>query len=148
MERKNYPYGDNRSYSYPAIFEYDEDGISVCFPDLPGALTCGDDEEEAYNNAKEALGLHLFGMEQDQDIIPKPTQIRNIKVEENQVIILVNVFMPLIRSQIKRATIKKTLTIPRWINDLAEDNNINFSQVLQDALRERLNIKDKDKFIY
>lgn len=50
--------------------------------------------------------------------------------------------MPLIRDRVQRATLKKTLTIPKWINDLAEENNINFSQVLQEALKERLNIKD------
>lgn len=131
-----------RSYTFPAIFDYADDGISVEFPDLPGVFTCGDTDEEAYRNANEALGLHLFGMEEDNEEIPSPSKINELSVDKNQVVVLVNVFMPLIRSRVQRATLKKTLTIPKWINDLAEENNINFSQVLQDALKERLNVKD------
>lgn len=131
-----------RSYSFPAVFDYDQDGISVSFPDLPGVFTCGDDEEEAYRNAKEALGLHLFGMEQDGDIIPSPSKVVQLSLDPNQAPLIVNVFMPSIRDRVQRATLKKTLTIPKWINDLAEENKINFSQVLQEALKERLDIKD------
>lgn len=131
-----------RSYSFPAVFDYDEDGISVSFPDLPGVFTCGDDEEEAYRYAKEALGLHLFGMEVDFDPIPDPSKVNQLSLDSNQAVVIVNVFMPLIRDRVQRATLKKTLTIPKWINDLAEENNINFSQVLQEALKERLDIRD------
>ena len=137
--------GLKRSYSFPAIFDYDDDGISVSFPDLPGVYTCGDDEEEAYRDAKEALGLHLFGMEEDQDFIPQPSKVHSLSLDSNQAVVIVNVFMPLIRDRVQRATLKKTLTIPKWINDLAEENNINFSQVLQEALKERLNIKDPNE---
>lgn len=134
-----------RSYSFPAIFEYDEDGISVSFPDLPGVFTCGDNEEEAYRNAKEALGLHLFGMEQDLDSIPVPSKVNELSLDANQAAVIVNVFMPLIRDRVQRATIKKTLTLPKWINDLAEEHKINFSQVLQEALKERLDIREPDE---
>ena len=58
---------------YPAIFNYDTDGIAIEFPDLPGCLTCGDDINEAVKNAKECLGLHLYGMRKDNDPIPEPT---------------------------------------------------------------------------
>lgn len=131
-----------RSYSFAAIFEYDEDGISVSFPDLPGVFTCGEDEEEANSNAKEALGLHLFGMEQDSDPIPVPSKVHQLSLEPNQAAVIVNVFMPIIRDRVQRATIKKTLTVQKWLNDLAEEHKINFSQVLQEALKERLDIRD------
>lgn len=138
------------SYSYPAIFEYDEDGISVSFPDLPGALTCGNDEDEAFRNAKEALGLHLFGMEQDNETIPVPTKLIQVSLESNQAVAIVNVFMPLIRDRVKRATVKKTLTIPKWLNEIADEHNINFSHVLQEALKEKLGIKEgqQDHHLY
>lgn len=131
-----------RSYSFAAIFEYDDDGISVSFPDLPGVYTFGMDEEEANRNAKEALGLHLFGMEQDLDPIPVPTKVNQLSLGPNQAVVIVIVFMPLIRDRVQRATIKKTLTLQKWLNDLAEEHNINFSQVLQEALKERLDIRD------
>lgn len=128
-------------YVYPAIFSYADDGISIKFPDLPGCLPCGDTTEEAVANAKEAMGLHLFGMEEDNDSIPEPTSITKIKLEANQVLMLVEVFMPIMREAIQNEAVKKTLTIPRWLNVIAERNKINFSQVLQAALKERLNIK-------
>lgn len=128
-------------YVYPAIFSYANDGISIEFPDLPGCLPCADTTEEAVSNAKEAMGLHLFGMEEDNDPIPEPTPITKIKIESNQALMLIEVFMPMMREAIQNEAVKKTLTIPRWLNVIAEANKINFSQVLQAALKERLNIK-------
>lgn len=128
-------------YVYPAIFSYSNDGISIEFPDLPGCLPCADTTEEAVSNAKEAMGLHLFGMEEDNDSIPEPTSITDIKLESNQVLMLIEVFMPMMREAIQNEAVKKTLTIPRWLNVIAEKNKINFSQVLQAALKEKLNIK-------
>lgn len=129
-------------YIYPAILEYNNDGISVEFPDLPGCFTCGNTTEEAINNAKEALGLHLYGMEQDNDPIPNPSSITKIKLNNNQVIALIEVWMPFIRDAIENRAVKKTLTIPKWLNDLAEENKVNFSYVLQKALKEYLGIKE------
>ena len=65
-------------YVYPSIFTFDDDGISVEFPDLPGCLTCGCTTEEAINRAKEAMGLHLYGIEVDNEEIPSPCDIKTI----------------------------------------------------------------------
>ncbi|MCR4437311.1 MAG: type II toxin-antitoxin system HicB family antitoxin [Eubacteriales bacterium] len=127
-------------YIYPAIFSFDDDGISVEFPDLPGCLTCGDTEDEAIRMAKDALGLHLYGMERDGDPLPVPSSLNEIKTESNQAVILIDVWMPVVRDEIENRAIKKTLTIPKWLNDIAEHNNVNFSQVLQSALKEHLGI--------
>ena len=64
-------------YSYIAIFSYEEDGISIEFPDLPGCYPCADkdDTENALKNAKEALGLHIWGMEQDNESFPLPSSV-------------------------------------------------------------------------
>lgn len=130
-------------YVYPAIFDYADDGISVEFPDLPGCLTCGDTNEEAIEMAKEAMGLHLYGMEKDSDSIPEPSVIKDIKIDDNQVIVLIEVWMPLVRDEIENHSIKKTLTIPQWLDEIARDKNVNFSRVLQDALKDLLGVKDK-----
>ncbi|MDY4078992.1 MAG: type II toxin-antitoxin system HicB family antitoxin [Clostridium sp.] len=132
-------------YIYPSIFSFDDDGISVEFPDLEGCFTCGDTTQEAITNAKEAMGLHLFGMEEDNEIIPAPTDIKNIKIKDNQSIVLIEVYMPIIREAINNQSVKKTLTIPRWLNNLAEKNNINFSQLLQSALKDILNVPRTQK---
>ena len=127
-------------YIYPSIFSFDDDGISVEFPDLEGCFTCGDTTQEAITNAKEAMGLHLFGMEEDNETIPTPTDIKDIKIKDNQSIVLIEVYMPIIREAINNQSVKKTLTIPHWLNNLAEKNNINFSQLLQSALKDILNV--------
>lgn len=131
-------------YIYPGIFTFDDDGISVEFPDLPGCLTCGDTTEEAIQRAKEAMGLHLYGMEVDGDIIPNPTPIKNIEYDKTQALVLIEIYMPIYRDAINNQAVKKTLTIPRWLNNLAEKNNINFSQLLQTALKDVLHVNSND----
>lgn len=129
------------SYAYPAFFYYDDDGISIEFPDLPGCLPCADTTEEAFHNAKEALGIHLFGMERDGDVIPAPTPVKELHPEEGGVVTLVDVFMPAVRDRVNNRAVKKTVTLPAWLNSEAEAAHINFSGLLQDALKARLNIQ-------
>ncbi|HHW44452.1 type II toxin-antitoxin system HicB family antitoxin [Desulfofundulus thermobenzoicus] len=130
-------------YIYPAIFDYADDGISVEFPDLPGCYTCGDNDEEALRMAKEALALHLYGLEEDGYPIPEPSPVNKLKVEPNQVVVLVEVWMPPFRDEMKHRAVKKTLTIPKWLDDLAREHNVNFSHLLQNALKEYLGINEK-----
>ncbi len=129
---------DKNFYAYPAFFYYDDDGISIEFPDLPGCLPCAETTEEAFRNAKEALGLHLYGMEQDGDPIPAPTPVHDLRPEEGGIVTIVDVFMPSIRDRINNRMVKKTLTIPAWLNREAEAANVNFSQILQDSLKSYL----------
>ena len=126
------------NYAFPAFFYYDEDGISIEFPDLPGCLPCAQTSEEAFHNAKEALGLHLFGMEQDGDVIPDPTPVRELHPEDGAVITMVEVFMPSVRDRINNKVVKKTLTLPAWLNREAEAANVNFSLILQEGLKRYL----------
>lgn len=131
-------------YVFPAIFDYTdkENGIAILFPDLLGCLPCADTTEEAIKNAKEAMALHLVGMEMDDEEIPEPTAIEEIKLEKGQTVVLVDVWMPLYRDKVKYASVKKTLTIPRWLNDAAEQNKVNFSLILQQGLKEYLGIQE------
>jgi len=126
-------------YLYPALFEPGEQsGFVVSFPDLPGCLTEGDTLEEAVHMAKDALALHLFGMESDGDLIPPPTAPQAIHIPEGGFISLVEAWMPPIRDDMLNRSVKKTLTIPKWLNDIAEQEKINFSQLLQTALKAKL----------
>ncbi len=127
-------------YIFPAILSFDEDGISVEFPDLPGCLTCGDSTEDAISRAKEVLGLHLYGMEEDNDLIPEPTNIKILHLESDQIPVLIDVVMPIHRKAIENQTVKKTLTIPQWLNKQALKHDVNFSQILQDALKDYLGL--------
>lgn len=127
-------------YVFPAFFYFDEDGIAIEFPDLPGCLPCAHSEEEAFRNAKEALGLHLYGMEQDNDVIPEPTPVSQLCPDEGGVVVMVEVFMPTVRDRINNRSINRTVTLPAWLNAAALERNINFSQVLQDALKTQMGI--------
>ncbi|QQK74639.1 type II toxin-antitoxin system HicB family antitoxin [Salicibibacter cibarius] len=129
-------------YIYPAIFQYADDGISVSFPDLPGCFSAGVDDEEALSMSKEAMALHLFGMEEDKDKIPEPTPTKQIKVDEGQSIVLIEVLMPPFRYEMWNQAVKKTLTIPKWMDDVAKDHQVNYSRLLQKALSDHLGIKE------
>lgn len=131
-------------YIYPAIFNYAEDGISVEFPDIPGCLTCGNSTEEALKNAKEALELNMYGIEEDGEEIPESSEPRNIRLEGDQIIVLVEAWMIPVRDYMKNKAVKKTLTIPKWLNDMAEEHRVNFSQILQQGLKQYLGIGYKD----
>ncbi len=128
-------------YVYPAIFYYEENQIAVLFPDFPGCGTSGKSDEEALRNAKEALSGHILCMEEDNEEIPDPTPLKQVEPEYNDCIsriILVEVYMINYREAYENRSIKKTLTIPYWMNKVAEAKGINFSQTLQEALKEKI----------
>ncbi len=124
---------------YPAIFTQEDNYFWVYFPDLPGCFTEGSSMAEAYEMAQEAMGLYMENNSGEFDF-PEPSDIKTIIPKENEYPILVE-FDPV--EYLKRKStksVKKTLTIPEWLNVLAEKNNINFSQILQKALKEQLNV--------
>lgn len=129
----------NERYLYPAVLTYEEGyEIAVTFPDLPGCATSGKTECDAVSAGREALGLHLFGMEEDGDEIPVPSNAKNIELEENEVIAMIEVYMPSIRLSQKNKAVNRTVTLPAWLNAKALECGINFSQLLQDALKKEL----------
>lgn len=133
---KKYP--DN--YVFPIIMEKCNDNYSVYFPDLPGCVTSGDTVAQAIEMAKEALQFHLWGMEEDGEEIPAASEPENLELEQGEIICYVDVNMLPFRSKMDNRSIKKTLTIPWYLNKLAERKHINFSQVLQEALKQKLQI--------
>ena len=129
-------------YAFVALFSYDTDGISITFPDLPGCYPCADkdDTNAAIKNAKEALGLHLWGMEQDGEKIPAPTPITAMQLQANEVPILIDVFMPPVRERINSKFVKKTLSLPAWLAAKADEDGVNCSKLFQNALMDYLGI--------
>ena len=103
-------------YIYPCVFVYKESGgIGVYFPDLDGCTSSGEDEQAACHNAKEALSLHLYGMEQDGEQIPEPSRIMDIKLDENKGAILVEAYMPTFRARQKLKMSPISLIFPTVI---------------------------------
>ena len=129
---------------YPAVFHIAEDvqGYWVEFPDLPGCFSQGDTIAHTMEQAKEALGLYL---DKDTDLYEKdiasPSDIQNIMKQcPNEIVVLVEYNALEFARKYKTKAIKKTLSIPEWLNDEAIDQNINFSQVLQEALIAKLQL--------
>lgn len=118
--------------AYPAIFHAEENGYWVEFPDLPGCVSEGDGVAEAVAEASSALGGYLCSL-MDRDLpIPEPSEIHSLSATGDDFVSIVGAD-PLAFQKRTRA-VKKTLTIPEWLNDEAEKRHINFSSVLQQAL--------------
>jgi len=127
-------------YVFPGLLTHAPDGVSVEFPDLPGCLTCGKNELEALRMAEEALAGHILTIEEQGWLVPDPTPVRKIRAAEGQSVVLVAADMPLVREAARNRAVKKTLTIPQWLDELAREKDVNFSLVLQEALKERLRV--------
>lgn len=125
---------------YPAIFHRaEEGGFWVSFPDFPECLTEGDDMQQAYEMAFEALGIALVGRKEEGAEIPKPTEVDQISVDDGTIVIVEFDMLEYQKKHNSRA-VKKTLSIPEWLNEEATAMGVNFSQVLQEALLSKLNI--------
>lgn len=134
------------TYTYPAIFKYADKKIYISFPDLESCSTFAENEEDAIEFAKQILSLYIDGV--DENDLPVPSSIKNIKTKKDEVVVLVEVWMPYYRASIKEYSVKKTLTIPGWLNVIAEQNKINFSKLLQESLKETLCVEEpKTKYI-
>lgn len=127
-------------YFYPAIFIYEPgQEIAVDFPDL-GCATSGANDDDALLSARELLGCVLNGLEEDGEEIPAPTPLAEIKPKENERAVLIDVYMPSVRMANENRAVNRTVTLPAWLNAAALERNINFSQVLQEALKSKMNL--------
>ncbi|MEG2533807.1 MAG: type II toxin-antitoxin system HicB family antitoxin [Gordonibacter sp.] len=128
-------------YTYPAVFTY-EPGceIAVEFPDL-GVATSGVNDDDALLSARELLGCVLYGLEEDGEEIPAPSLLSRVAVDGSAHTALVDVYMPSIRQAQSTKAVNRTVTLPAWLNALAVEHGVNFSQTLQAALRDQLAAK-------
>ena len=128
-------------YVYPAVFTSEEGGkYSVAFPDLDGCYTCGDNLQDAIMMAEDVLAFYLYDKEREGVGVPEPTKLNMVKADTNE---FVNYIACDTRAYAKlhnNRAVKKTLTIPEWLNEEAVAVGVNFSQVLQEALMAKLNI--------
>jgi predicted RNase H-like HicB family nuclease len=131
--------------TYPAIITYEDNVFYIGFPDFEKEFynTYGDTFEEAVEMGKEYLVLLLEELENEKKEFPAPSKIKKVKelLEDNQELVYISLNYEYEKSLVKIAYVKKTLTIPSYLDILAKNKNINFSQVLQEALKEKLLIK-------
>lgn len=120
---------------YPAVFhQAEEGGFWISFPDFPECLTEGDDMAQAYEMAVDALGLAITSREAEKEAIPQATEPSTICLEPNSFLMVVEFDLLAYKKRTNSNAVKKTLSIPEWLNEEAVALGVNFSQVLQEAL--------------
>lgn len=121
---------------YPAII-HEEEGYWIEFPDLEGCQTVGDTLEDLMSNAQEALGLYLVSLIESDQPVPAASDLAVLDADGN-----ITTYITVDADKYRRDTraVKKMLSIPAWLAKEADDQNLSLSKILQDALRERLNM--------
>lgn len=127
-------------YCFPAVFVKEDAGYSVEFPDIENCFTCGETLEEAMEMAEDALAMMLTDMEDKKQPIPTASEPRRIDAPKDAIVSLVLADTAEYRRRTSNMAVKKTLTIPQWLNTAAEKANVNFSQTLQEALAAKLGL--------
>ena len=128
-------------YIYPAIFTSEENGkFSITFPDIDGCYTCGDDLGDGMEMAQDALSLMLTHLEDEKRAIPPASDINDLNVQSDGFATYISCDTTIYRRLVNNTAVKKTLSIPAWLNDAAMAAGLNFSQVLQEALKSQLNV--------
>jgi len=128
-------------YVFPAIFtKEDEGGYSIAFPDVEGAFTQGEDMLDGVTMASDALCLMLYQLEEENKLVPPPSEPLGLKLKPNEFVTLIDCDTLEYRKFYDNKAVKKTLSIPAWLNDLAIKEGVNFSQTLQNALKEKLEL--------
>ena len=127
-------------YVYPAIFTSTDEGFLVTFPDLESCYTDGKNMKDAFINAEDVLNLVLWNMEESKKDIPIPSNPKNISCDTDSFISLVSADTLAYRKLHDTKAVKKTLSIPRWLDTMALEKNVNFSNILQNALINELGI--------
>ena len=128
-------------YVYPAVFTPEgNDLYSVDFPDLHNCFTSGKGLPDAMEMAQDVLCMTLYDLEQEKKPIPPASGITAVAHASDEFVSLVSCDTLAYRKLHARAAVKKTLSIPAWLNAMAEKQDINFSQVLQEALKEKLHV--------
>lgn len=129
-----------KKYVYPAIFTAENKGYSITFPDIESCYTQGDDLIDGIEMAKDILALTLYQYEIENKEIPAPSAPNTLKPNKNSFVTLIDTDTIEYRKMHNNTIVKKTLTMPSWLNEMALQENINFSNVLQEALMKKLDI--------
>ena len=127
-------------YVYPAIFAQEDGLYSIRFPDIESCYTSAETLQEGVDMAEDVLCMMLYDMEERKAQIPTPSNISDLVCADNEFATLISCDTLEYRKFYEKKAVKKTLSIPAWLNTMAERENINFSATLQTALKEALNL--------
>ena len=125
--------------AYPVIITKDKDFFVASIPDFETG-TQGESLAEAIEMARDAIGMCGCYMQDEKKDIPIPTDIGNVTTEASDILTLVDVDFDEYRKKHEMRTVRKNVTIPSWLNEEAESANINFSALLQKAIKAELHL--------
>lgn len=127
-------------YLFPAVFTEEDGMYDVYFPDIPDCYTSGESLMDALYMAEDVLAFTLYAYERDKKAIPEPSDIHDVKASGESFVNIISCDTLEYQKRNNNKAVKKTLTIPEWLNELAVNEGVNFSQVLQEALMNKINI--------
>ena len=129
-------------YTYPAIFEKEQEGgYSIYFPDIEGCYTQSEDIAEGIENASDALCLMLYELEKEGKPIPSPSNIKSIKTDHDDTVTLIACDTRFYKNYFEGKSVKINATIPLWLKEEGEKKHVNFSQILQNGVKEYLQLQ-------
>ncbi|WP_285943111.1 type II toxin-antitoxin system HicB family antitoxin [Faecalibaculum rodentium] len=128
-----------KTKTYLAVMEPCTTGYDVFFPDFPGCVASGKTIDQAARNAKDALSMHYYAMEEDGEDIPEPSAALNAEDTAGNVVSPITIYPELLHEEYRNRRVKTNTTIPAWLKAAAEERGINFSRVLENALMGMIN---------
>lgn len=131
--------------AYPIVMTPDDSGYTVYIPDFD-ANTQGEDLADAIEMARDAISMMGIDMEDDKKPLPTPSEAKSVEVDTHDIVTLVDVDFDEYRRRHEMRYIRKNVTIPSWLNEVAERAGINFSFTLQEALKTTLHVEDAEPY--
>jgi predicted RNase H-like HicB family nuclease len=127
-------------FVYPVIFSREEDGsFCVYAPDIPGCVTEASDYADGVTKIRDGICGMLYAMERGGLSVPKPSDPGGVRLEPGDVVALVDAPLEDYKRRVGNRAVRRTISIPEWMDDLVSRSGISLSQVMQDALRQTLN---------
>ncbi len=127
-------------YIYPVVLTDEDDGIIAYFPDIEGTHADGATIEEALDNAEDVLNLMLMTMEDEHMKINPPTPVAKLEIPDHSTIALVRADTLAYRRRVDTKAVRKSVSVPAWMDEMAKERNLNLSNLLQNAIRKELNM--------
>lgn len=133
-------------FIYPVVVEQAENNYSMYFPDFSGTAIVVGEITDGIREAKDMLAFRILELEEKDLEIPTPSNPESIELHDSSdSIVFIDVYMPPYRNESANKAVTKNCTLPRWLRDAGENAGLNFSQLLQTAIKEALNIKTNNK---
>lgn len=133
----------NENYVYPALFQREGGGIRITFPDFPELMVTAGDWQEGMEQARRQLAMAVIDRVDGGREVPESGSPEEVKAAPEAELVYLHIWLPYYRSNVREVYVKKSVTIPQWLDTLAKESGINFSAALVKGIKEELGIQEK-----